>query len=238
MSRPLHRGLSGGGRFLGSSHEDSQMKERTENDDLDRRRTNVADHTHLSIKFIFRCLFADNLSSKHGLSENIFMPDPFSPGSMRNRHKLALSLLKFSLVVIVILTLTGSFWWTLSITSMSRGKTLRGYRALQEQLISNLYEVGDLSYGSSRLSELEYCSQESENYVPCFNVSENVAAGFSGGEEYGRHCGHSSKHNCLVLPPVNYRIPLRWPTGRDVIWFANVNLTAQEVLFSGSFSKR
>ncbi|KAK6130735.1 hypothetical protein DH2020_035523 [Rehmannia glutinosa] len=242
MSRPLHRGvLSGGGRFSGNSHdlwEDSQMKEKMEKEDVDRNRTNGADHTHLSIKFPFRYLFADNLSSKHGLSENVFMSDPFSPGPLKSRHKLMLSLLKLSLVVIVILALTGSFWWTLSITSTSRGQIFHGYRRLQEQLVSDLYEIGEISIGSSRFRELEYCSQESENYVPCFNVSENLALGFSGGEEYGRHCGQGLKHNCLVLPPVNYRIPLRWPAGRDVIWFANVNITAQEVLSSGSLTKR
>ncbi|KAL2242230.1 probable pectin methyltransferase QUA2 [Sesamum indicum] len=241
MSRPLHRGVSaGGGRFLGNSQdfwEDSQMKERTEKEDLDRSRANGADNTFLSLKFPFRYLFTDNLSSKH-FSENGFMSDPFSPGPLRSRHKVTLTLLKFSLVVIVILALTGSFWWTLSITSTTRGQIFRGYRRLQEQLVSDLYEIGELSLGTSRFKELEYCSQESENYVPCFNVSENLALGFSDGEEYDRHCIHGLKHNCLVLPPVNYRIPLRWPTGRDVIWFANVNITAQEVLSSGSLTKR
>ncbi|GFP93346.1 probable pectin methyltransferase qua2 [Phtheirospermum japonicum] len=230
MSRPLHRGVSGGGggRFSGNNqdfYEDSQKKEKTD--------TNGTDHTPLPIKFPFRYLSADNLSSKNGLSENGFMSDPF-----RSRHKLTLSLLKFSLVVIVILALTGSFWWTLTITSTSRGQIYHGYRRLQEQLVSDLYEIGEISIGSSRLKELDYCSVESENYVPCFNVSENMALGFSGGEEYGRHCAPGSRRNCLVTPPVNYRIPLRWPAGRDVIWFANVNITAQEVLSSGSLTKR
>ncbi|GFQ00170.1 probable pectin methyltransferase qua2 [Phtheirospermum japonicum] len=115
-------------------------------------------------------------------------------------------------------------------------KTLE--RRLQEQLVSDLYEIGEISIGSSRLKELDYCSVESENYVSCFNVSKNMALGFSGGEEYGRHCAPGSRRNCLVTPPVNYRIPLRWPAGRDVIWFANVNITAQEVLSSGSLTKR
>lgn len=242
MSRPLHRGVSGGGcRSSGNSHdfwEDSQMKEKTEKEDIDPKRTNGADNTHLSIKVLFKYLFSDNLSSKHGLSENGFISDPFSPGPPRSRHRITLSLLKLSLVVIVILALTGSFWWTLSITSMSRGQIFRGYRRLQEQLVTDLYEIGELSLGFSGLRELDYCSQESENYVPCFNVSENLALGFSDGEQYDRHCGHGSKQSCLVLPPVNYRIPLRWPSGRDVIWFANVNITAQEVLSSGSFTKR
>ncbi|KAL8030276.1 hypothetical protein ABFX02_14G276000 [Erythranthe guttata] len=244
MSRPLHRGVlggSGGGRFSANSHdlwEDSQMKERPDKEDVDPKRTNGPDHTHSSIKFLFRYLFPDNLSSKHGLNENSFMSDPFSPGPTRSRHKVTLSFLKFSLVVIVILALTGSFYWTLSITSTSRGQIFRGYRRLQEQVVTDLYEIGELSLGFSRMRELEYCSMESLNYVPCFNVSENLALGLSDGEEFDRHCGPGSKQSCLVLPPLNYRIPLRWPSGRDVIWLANVNITAQEVLSSGSLTRR
>ncbi|KAL0283130.1 UNVERIFIED_CONTAM: putative pectin methyltransferase QUA2 [Sesamum angustifolium] len=237
MSRPLLRGVSGGGgRFSGTIHdfsEDSQMKERIEKD-----RTYGAVSTYLSSKYPFRFLFTNNLSLNHSLGDHGFISDPFGPGAPRSLHKVTLCLLKFSLAVIVILALIGSFCWTLSVTSMSRGKIVHGYRRLQEQLVSDLYEIGELSIGSSRLRELEYCSEESENYVPCFNVSGNLALGFSDGEEYARHCGHRSKQNCLVLPPVNYRIPLRWPTGRDVIWYANVNITAQEVLSSGSLTKR
>ncbi|KAB1199262.1 putative pectin methyltransferase QUA2 [Morella rubra] len=89
-----------------------------------------------------------------------------------------------------------------------------------------------------RLKELEFCPQEFENHVPCFNVSANLALGSSNGNEYDRLCGHEPRQNCLVLSPVNYKIPLRWPTGRDVIWFANVKITAQEVMSSGSLTKR
>ncbi|GER55657.1 S-adenosyl-L-methionine-dependentmethyltransferases superfamily protein [Striga asiatica] len=242
MSRPLHRGvLGGGGRFSGNSHdlwEDSQMKEKSEKEDVDRNRTNGVDHQHLSFKFPFRHLFANSVSSKNGLSENSFVSDPFSLAPLRSRHKLTLSLLKFSLVVIVVLAVMGSLWWTLSITSISRGHIYHGYRRLQQQLVSDLYEIVELTIGSSRFRELEYCSQDPGNYVPCFNVSENPALGFSDGEEYGWHCGPASSSNCLVMPPVNYRSPLRWPVGRDVIWFANVNITAQEVLSSGSLTKR
>lgn len=239
MSRPLHRGvLSGGGRFSANSHdywEDSQKKDKLEKEDVIRNQPNGADSTHLSLmKNPFRFLFTNN----HSLGDHGFVSDPFSPGVVRSWQKVILSFLKFSLVIIVILALTGSYWWSLSIASTSRGQVFHGYRRLQEQLVSDMYEIGELSLSSSRFRELEYCSQESENYVPCFNVSENLSLGFAGGEEYGRHCVHGSKQNCLVLPPVNYRIPLRWPAGKDIIWFANVNITAQEVLSSGSLTKR
>ncbi|KAK8677938.1 hypothetical protein V6N13_143457 [Hibiscus sabdariffa] len=172
------------------------------------------------------------------VNENGFASDPLSVGSPRSRHRLTMLCLKLSVVVIVILALTGSFWWAISISTSSRGHIFRGYRRLQEQLVSDLWDIGELSLGPSRLKEIEFCPEESENYIPCFNVSENLALGYSDGNEYDRLCGHGSRQNCLVLPPVNYKIPLRWPTGRDVIWVANVKITGQEVFSSGSFTKR
>ncbi|KDP41393.1 hypothetical protein JCGZ_15800 [Jatropha curcas] len=237
MSRPLHRGISG--RNSGNSQElwDSQMKDKTEKEDLDRNRS--SDQSYLALKFPLRVLFPDNSSpSKYGTGENGFASDPFSIGTPRSRHKFTLLLLKLSLAVILVLALTGSFWWTISISTSSRVQILHNYRRLQEQLVSDLWDIGELSLGSSRLKEVEFCPQESENHVPCFNVSENLALGYSDGTENDRHCGQVSRQNCLVLPPVNYRIPLRWPTGRDVIWVSNVKITAQEVLSSGSLTKR
>ena len=238
MSRAMLRGVSGL-RISGNGNDsrDSQMKVKTEKEDSEKNRS--SDQTSLSFKF--PCvLFPDISSSKHGISENGFSYDTFSAGSPRSRHKLTMFVLKLSLILIVVLALAGSFWWTISITTSSRGKIFHshGYRRLYEQLVTDLWDIGELSLGPARLKELEFCPSEYENHVPCFNVSENLALGYSNGEEYDRHCEHGLKQNCLVPPPVNYRIPLRWPTGRDIIWVANVKITAQEVLSSGSLTKR
>ncbi|XP_028756984.1 probable pectin methyltransferase QUA2 [Neltuma alba] len=235
MSRPLHRGAS---RIAEDNHDslDSQSKNKTEKDDLDRRGS--SDHSPLGLKFPLRLLFTENSHSKYGITENGFTSDPFLVGTPRNRHKLAVLLLKMSLVFIVILALTGSFWWSISISTSSRGHIYHGYRRLQEKLVSDLLDVGEFSRGPSKMKELEFCSQEYENYVPCYNVSENQALGYSDNNEFDRQCGHELRQSCLVLPPANYKLPLRWPTGRDVIWIANVKITAQEVLSSGSLTKR
>ncbi|XVF64788.1 hypothetical protein PTKIN_Ptkin09bG0194900 [Pterospermum kingtungense] len=237
MSRPLHRGVSGM-RISGNGNDfwDSQVKDKTEKEDFDRNRSSV--QSCLSLRFPFRLLFPDNSPYKYGVTENGFASDHFSVGTPRSRHKLTMLFLKLSLVVIVILALTGSLWWTISISTLSRGHIFHGYRRLQEQLVSDLWDIGELSLGPSRLKEIEFCPDESENYIPCFNVSENLALGYSDGNEYDRLCGHGSRQNCLVLPPVNYKIPLRWPTGRDVIWVSNVKITGQEVFSSGSLTKR
>ncbi|KAL2906116.1 putative pectin methyltransferase QUA2 [Bienertia sinuspersici] len=112
-------------------------------------------------------------------------------------------------------SITGGYWWV----------------ALQEQLVSDFSDIQELSLGSSRVKEVEYCSKEYENYVPCFNNSKNSL-------QLDRHCEWGSRVNCLVIPPKNYRLPLKWPAGRDVIWYANVKISAQEVLTSGALTKR
>ncbi|KAF7829951.1 putative pectin methyltransferase QUA2 [Senna tora] len=237
MSRPLHRGVSGI-RIPDSSNEswDSQSKNKTEKEDLDKRGS--SDQSLFGLKFPLRLLFADNSHSKYGITENGFTSDPFLVGTPRNRHKLAMLLLKVSLVFVVILALGGSFLWTISISTSSRGHVYHGYRRLQEKLVSDLLDIGEFSQGSSKMKEIEFCSQEFENCVPCFNVTENQALGYSDSNGFERQCDYELRQNCLVLPPANYKIPLRWPTGRDVIWVANVKITAQEVLSSGSLTKR
>lgn len=233
MSMPLQRGISGV-RVSDSSDDlrDSQMKDKTDKEDLIRGRST---ESHLTLKFPFGFLFSNNQSSsKHG-GENGFPADPYSA---RSRHRLMLMFLKISLVLIVVVALAGSFWWTISISTSSRGHVYHNYRRLQEQLVFDLLDIEEIALGPNRWKELEFCNVESENFVPCFNVSENLALGYSNGDENDRFCGSGSKQECLVLPPVKYRVPLRWPTGKDVIWFSNVNITAQEIVSSGSITKR
>ncbi|RID56370.1 hypothetical protein BRARA_G03571 [Brassica rapa] len=204
MPMPLQRGTSGGGaRVSDVLRDNSQMKDKT------------GDNTS-TLRFPFAFFFTDKAA------------DPYT--SRNNKQRLMLLFVKTTLALIVILALAGSFWWTISIsTSSSSGHVYQrshSYRRLQEQLVSDLLDIGDISVGPTRWKELEYCSVDSESYVPCFNVSESL----------DRFCG--SREGCLVLPPVDYKVPLRWPTGKDVIWFRNVKITADEVLTSGSINKR
>lgn len=42
-------------------------------------------------------------------------------------------------------------------------------------------------------------------------------------EHYERHCPPNHlRLNCLIPPPPNYKVPIRWPKSRDEIWQANV----------------
>ncbi|KAF3943594.1 hypothetical protein CMV_029863 [Castanea mollissima] len=126
-----------------------------------------------------------------------------------------------------------------SVTPTSVPNIYLNYRRLKEQAAVDYLELKSLSLGASRQRELGLCGKERENYVPCFNISENLLAGFKDGEEFDRHCEVSrDRDRCLVRPPKDYKIPLRWPTGRDVIWSGNVKITKDQFLSSGSMTKR
>ncbi|KAG7979154.1 hypothetical protein I3843_05G116000 [Carya illinoinensis] len=113
------------------------------------------------------------------------------------------------------------------------------YRRLKEQAAVDYLELKSLSLGASRQRELGLCGKERENYVPCYNVSANLLAGLKDGEELDRHCEVQREQNrCLVRPPKEYKTPLRWPAGRDVIWSGNVKITKDQFLSSGSMTKR
>ncbi|KAM0040062.1 putative sterol 24-C-methyltransferase [Helianthus debilis subsp. tardiflorus] len=241
MARPLHRGVLGGGRLSGNIQgylEDTQMKIKTDKEDFDKASKTSSDPVSLSLRNPFQFLLSENTPSKQDSVENGFaVSDQFTSNS-RNRHLLTLLILKFSLILIVILGLTVSLLWTISLTTGTKSPMIRGYRRLQEQLVSDLWDIGELSLGANKVKESEFCSPEFENFVPCFNTTENLELGLTEGKEFDRRCGPMSKQNCLILAPPKYKVPHRWPTGRDVIWIDNVKITAQEVLSSGSLTKR
>nr|GEU93934.1 probable pectin methyltransferase QUA2 [Tanacetum cinerariifolium] len=121
MSRPLHRGFSGGGRLSGNIQdflEDSQMKVKSEKMILIRTDYPLINYLH-GIRF-------------------------------------------------------RSFWWTLSLTTSTRGHhTFRGYGRLQEQLVSDLWDIGELSVGGAKVKESEFCCLEQilDRTLMFFNIN-------------------------------------------------------------------
>lgn len=207
MSRPLYRGLSGGNGRLSGC-----------GDSFDK-------------------ISQQKSFSKNGLGHEF--PSPF--GANRNRQSLTLSLLKLALALIVFVAISGSLYWIAYISTAAQVNIYRGYRRVQEELVADLSLVEELASGVGKLREIEFCPPEYENYVPCYyNVSGSSDSKEADGQiEYERKCvlGFMKGQSCLVLPPRNYRIPLRWPTGRDFIWKENVKITGQE-FSSGSLTKR
>ncbi|THG19571.1 hypothetical protein TEA_013985 [Camellia sinensis var. sinensis] len=126
-----------------------------------------------------------------------------------------------------------------SVTSTARSDVYSNYRRLKEKALSDYLELKSFSLGATRQREFSLCGKEKENYVPCYNVSANLLAGFKDGEEFDRHCEVSrEQQSCLVRPPKDYKIPLRWPAGEDVIWSGNVKISKDQFLSSGSMTKR
>lgn len=73
------------------------------------------------------------------------------------------------------------------------------------------------------------CPLQFNEYIPCHNVSyikDLPNLDLSRREELERHCPSTDKRLfCLVPPPEDYKIPIRWPTSRDYVWRSNVNHT-------------
>ncbi|CAN6454086.1 unnamed protein product [Victoria cruziana] len=112
------------------------------------------------------------------------------------------------------------------------------YRRLREEAAAELTEIRSLTRGSYG-QEFEHCNKDLENYVPCYNLTANQLAGFHDGEEFDRQCDVSGVGpRCLVRASKDYKIPLRWPAGRDIIWSGNVKITKDQFLSSGSMTKR
>lgn len=121
----------------------------------------------------------------------------------------------------------------------TRSDFYTNYRKLKEQAASDYLELRSLSLEATNQRDFSCCGRENENYVPCYNVSGNLLSGFKDGDEFDRHCEVSREQpRCLVRPPKDYKIPLKWPSGKDVIWSGNVKISKDQFLSSGSMTKR
>ncbi|PHT59455.1 putative methyltransferase PMT5 [Capsicum baccatum] len=125
-----------------------------------------------------------------------------------------------------------------SVASSAKPDIYTSYRKLKTQVRSDYLELKSLSLGANWIKDIGFCGKERESYVPCYNVSANLLAGLKNGKEFDRHCELSSEQtHCLVRSMEDYKIPLTWPAGRDVIWSGNVRLTKDQFLSSGSMTK-
>ncbi|XP_059646197.1 probable methyltransferase PMT6 [Cornus florida] len=77
---------------------------------------------------------------------------------------------------------------------------------------------------------MNICPLTFNEYIPCHDVSYMKELmpklDISKREELDRHCPPLERRLfCLVPPPDDYKIPIRWPTSRDYVWRSNVNHT-------------
>ncbi|MCL7030254.1 hypothetical protein MKW94_028605 [Papaver nudicaule] len=89
-----------------------------------------------------------------------------------------------------------------------------------------------LSYREAQLSipktGMNICPLTYNEYIPCHDSSyiKGLHLDTSRREQFQRHCPPPEKRLfCLVPPPADYKIPIRWPTSRDYVWRSNVNHT-------------
>ncbi|KAG5544936.1 hypothetical protein RHGRI_017409 [Rhododendron griersonianum] len=126
-----------------------------------------------------------------------------------------------------------------SVSPTPRPDIYTNYRRIKEQAASDYLELRSLSSEATSTREFSFCGKDSENYVPCYNVSGNLLVGLKDGEEFDRHCEVSREQlRCLVRLPKEYKIPLKWPAGKDVVWSGNVKISKDQFLSSGSLTKR
>ncbi|CAN4123822.1 unnamed protein product [Withania somnifera] len=145
------------------------------------------------------------------------------------------------LSVLVLIALLESSYSSIfdSVAFSAKHDIYTSYRKLKIQVRSDYLELRSLFVGANWLKDIRFCGKEKENYISCYNESANSLAGLKDGEELDRHCelSHEQPH-CLVRTPKDYKIPLTWPAGRDIIWSGNVRLTQDQFLSSGSMTKR
>ncbi|XP_047082555.1 probable pectin methyltransferase QUA2 [Lolium rigidum] len=200
-----------------------------------------------------RCAAADEdrYDPKQEPSENGIASATPTASRGRRRH-LAAAAARIALLVLAAAALLASVAWAGSLYA-GRGTTAataaasarRGYRRLQEQLVADLLDIGELAgAGGARAREAEACAPELDTHVPCYyNGSDALAdvTDLGGGVviSYERQCAAAREGRvaCLVPPPRAYRTPVRWPSCREFIWKDNVRISGHE-FSSGSLFKR
>lgn len=104
----------------------------------------------------------------------------------------------------------------------------RSYRRLQADVVVTPFKAGIFGYGSVRMKELPSCDMLMEDYVPCYRALAQQDSDSVYAQNTERHCEPPGKRKqCLMPPPEDYRVPLRWPASRDGVWRSNMKFHDQ-----------
>ncbi|KAF5186948.1 S-adenosyl-l-methionine-dependent methyltransferases superfamily protein [Thalictrum thalictroides] len=71
------------------------------------------------------------------------------------------------------------------------------------------------------------CDIKLSELIPCIekniSIQLKLKLNYDLMEHYERHCPpFQRRYNCLIPPPVGYKIPIRWPASRDEVWKVNI----------------
>ncbi|KAF3675462.1 putative methyltransferase PMT7 [Capsicum annuum] len=153
------------------------------------------------------------------------------------------------MIIIALLVMVGSFYTgTLFGKNSSLYATQEQQQQQQESLsVDSNGSTSELSNGILKFTNkialsyrvvpltipetvINVCPLKFNEYIPCHDISyvEELMPNLdlSRKEELERHCPPLDRRLfCLVAPPVDYKIPIRWPTSRDYVWRSNINHT-------------
>ncbi|GJV29166.1 probable methyltransferase PMT9 [Tanacetum coccineum] len=110
------------------------------------------------------------------------------------------------------------------------GKFLR-----KRDYFDQLFDDDDRERDNDLPKSLPVCDMRYSELIPCLDrhliYQMKMKLNLSLMEHYERHCPPAQRRfNCLIPPPIGYKIPIRWPESRDEVWKANIPHThlAQE----------
>ncbi|XP_062010231.1 probable methyltransferase PMT9 [Rosa rugosa] len=98
---------------------------------------------------------------------------------------------------------------------------------------------GSLTHRRRREAELEpeppksipICDMQFSELIPCLDrnliYQLKLKVNLTLMEHYERHCPPPERrYNCLIPPPLGYKVPVRWPASRDEVWKVNIPHTS------------
>ncbi|KAJ6730917.1 METHYLTRANSFERASE PMT1-RELATED [Salix viminalis] len=77
------------------------------------------------------------------------------------------------------------------------------------------------------LKSIPVCDDGHSELIPCLDrnliYQTRLKLDLSLMEHYERHCPVPERRfNCLIPPPPGYKVPIKWPKSRDVVWKENI----------------
>lgn len=147
------------------------------------------------------------------------------------------ALQSWQMIMFALLLMVGSFYlgtlfgnnvpiYVSHLPSNSTSSSLLGNSSMSNQ-VSITYRKIPLSIPENGM---DVCPLKYAEYIPCHDISYLKellpTLDLSRREELERHCPPlENRLFCLVPPPEDYKIPVKWPTSRDYVWRSNVNHT-------------
>ena len=89
----------------------------------------------------------------------------------------------------------------------------------------SIFGTGDVN--DVKLKSFPVCDDRHSELIPCLDrnliYQMRLKLDLNLMEHYERHCPPPERRfNCLIPPPHGYKVPIKWPKSRDIVWKANI----------------